>query len=87
MNVPVNFVIGQISESDFELLHSDYEVTSKMILSRDDFDLFHYAVGDRIQVETDNGNRLWCEILELETLNEEENGRVLLIFTLKKEKS
>ena len=80
MTVRINFVIGQISEGDFEMLESGYHVISKMIITRDDFDLFHYREGDRIQVETENGNRLWCKILNLETIGEED--RVLLIFTL-----
>ena len=80
MTVRINFVIGQISEGDFEMLESGYNVISKMIITRDDFDLFHYGEGDRIQVETENGNRLWCKILNLETIGEED--RVLLIFTL-----
>lgn len=80
MTVRINFVIGQISDGDFEMLESGYNIISKMILTRDDFDLFHYSEGDRIQVETENGNRLWCRILNLETIGEEE--RILLIFTL-----
>lgn len=80
MTVRINFVIGQISDGDFEMLESGYNVISKMILTRDDFDLFHYSEGDRIQVETENGNRLWCRILNLETIGEED--RILLIFTL-----
>jgi hypothetical protein len=80
VTVRINFVIGQISDGDFEMLESGYNIISKMILTRDDFDLFHYSEGDRIQVETENGNRLWCRILNLETIGEEE--RILLIFTL-----
>lgn len=79
MTIKINFVVG-LSEGDFELLESGYNVVSKMILSKDDFDLFHYVEGERIQVETEDGNRLWCKILNLETIGEEE--RILLIFTL-----
>jgi hypothetical protein len=51
-----------------------------MILSPDDFKLFHYAEGDPIQVETDRGERLWCTISGLEKVVTEEG--VLLIFQL-----
>ena len=82
MAIRINFVIGQISEGDFEMLESGYNVISKLIITKDDFDVFHYSEGDRIQVETENGNRLWCKILNLETLGEPDG--VLLIFTLQK---
>ena len=80
MSIKINFVIGQISDGDFELLETAHKVTTKMILPIQDLEVFHYRVGDRIQVETQTGNRLWCKILELETIREEE--RVLMIFTL-----
>lgn len=82
VDIKINFIIGQISEGDFESLASGDKVTSKMILTEDDFSLFRYQEGDDIQVETDHGNRQWCTILHLETLRE--HDRVLLIFTLKR---
>ena len=82
MAIKINFVIGQISEGDFDTLASGEKVISKMILMKEDFALFRYKEGDEIQVETDDGNRQWCIILDLETI--EEPDKVLLIFTLKK---
>lgn len=82
MDIKINFIIGQISEGDFESLEAGDKVTSKMILMDEDYALFRYQEGDEIQVETDDGNRQWCTILHLETLRE--NDKVLLIFTLKR---
>jgi hypothetical protein len=82
VNVKVNFIIGQISEGDFESLTEGEKVTSKMILTEEDYTLFRYKEGDEIQVETEHGNRQWCTILHLETLRE--NDKVLLIFTLRR---
>ncbi|HEY0653198.1 MAG TPA: hypothetical protein VGD65_08715 [Chryseosolibacter sp.] len=82
MDIKINFVIGQISEGDFDSLAAGDKVTSKMILNNEDFKLFRYKEGDSIEVETDHGNRQWCTILHLETLPE--SDRVLLIFTLKR---
>jgi hypothetical protein len=79
VTIPINFVVG-VNEGDFELLESGYNVVSKMILSKDDFDLFHYRESDKIQVEREDGNRLWCKILHVETIGEADG--VLLIFTL-----
>jgi hypothetical protein len=82
VDIKISFIIGQISEGDFESLTSGDKVTSKMILMEEDFRLFRYKEGDEIQVETDHGNRQWCTILHLEKLRE--NDKVLLIFTLKR---
>jgi hypothetical protein len=82
VDIKINFIIGQISEGDFEMLSAGEKVTSKMILMEEDYTLFRYKEGDEIQVETDTGNRQWCTILNLETLRE--NDKVLLIFTLKR---
>jgi hypothetical protein len=82
VNIKISFIIGQVSEGDFESLAEGEKVTSKMILTEEDFALFHYKEGDEIQVETDHGNRQWCIILHLEILLE--NEKVLLIFTLQR---
>jgi hypothetical protein len=82
VNIKIIFIIGQVSEGDFESLAEGEKVTSKMILTEDDFALFHYKESDEIQVETDHGNRQWCTILHLEVLRE--NEKVLLIFTLQR---
>lgn len=80
MSIKITFIIGQLSIDEFEQLKNGYSIISKMILSPDDFKLFHYKQGDKIQVETKDGLRLWCKIDHLEVLKSEE--RVILIFKL-----
>lgn len=82
MKIRVNFVIGQVSEGDFGLLDQGSKVTCKMIISGEDYRLFNYQPNDLIQVETNDGNRLWCTIKQLDKI--EEAQQVLLIFTLMK---
>jgi hypothetical protein len=79
--VPVRFVIGELSEDDVAALAKDQTIISKMILTIDDFAIFHYKEGDSIQVETETGYRHWCEIVNLETISDE--TCVVIIFTLK----
>jgi hypothetical protein len=80
MSIKITFIIGQLSIDEFEQLKNGYSIISKMILSPDDFRLFHYKQADKIQVETKDGLRLWCSVDHLEILKNEE--RVILIFTL-----
>lgn len=82
MGVKVSFVIGQISHHEMESLKNGYAIISKMILTADDYKLFNYEAGQKIQVETNDGNRLWCMIEHLETVQNEET--TILIFTLVK---
>jgi hypothetical protein len=82
MNVKINFIIGQLSDEELETLKNGYSIISKMILTPDDYGLFHYKEGDNIQVETDDGNRLWCAIEHLEVLNNDQG--IIIIFTLLK---
>lgn len=83
MGVKVSFVIGQISNHEMESLKNGYAIISKMILPADDYKLFRYKAGQKIQVETNDGNRLWCKIEHLETVTTEET--TILIFTLVKD--
>jgi hypothetical protein len=78
--VPVRFIVGELSEEDVEALKHSQAIISKIILSYEDFRLFNYREGDTIQVETEHGNRLWCRIKNLEIINNEE--AVIIIFTL-----
>ena len=79
--VPVRFVIGGLSEDDIAALQNDERFIAKLILMPDDYTLFQYRVGDCIQVETEHGNRHWCDIINMETVSGEES--VVIIFTLK----
>lgn len=80
MGIKISFIIGQLSDQEFEQLKEGYSIVSKMILPPDDYKLFHYKESQLIQVETNHGDRLWCTIQHLEILETEE--RVILIFTL-----
>lgn len=79
-SVKISFVISDLNEEDVRLLRDNYSIVSKMILTPDDYKLFRYNKGDRIQVETDHGNRLWCRIEDLEKVENPE--RIILILTL-----
>lgn len=80
MEYKINFIIGDIPDEEMEALKEGHTIITKMILAPDDFKVFHYSKGGRIQVETGHGNRLWCTIDDLEVV--ESNDRVILIFTL-----
>jgi hypothetical protein len=80
MSVKISFVIGQITDQELESLKEGYSIISKMIIPADDYSLFNYKEGENIQIETNEGNRLWCKITHLETVKDEE--QVILIFTL-----
>jgi hypothetical protein len=83
-NIHVRFIINELSEEEVEDLKNDHVIISKLILSPDDYKLFQYREGDSIEVQTDQGYRLWCKIKNLECVADTE--RVLLIFTLLKDK-
>ena len=85
MSIKITFIIGQLSYDDFEQLKNGYSLISKMILSVEDYKLFHYKEADKIEVETKDGLRLWCSIDHLEIVQDDE--RVILIFTLSAIKS
>jgi hypothetical protein len=79
--VKVTFVIG-LREDEVEALRNDEIVVSKMILIPDDYELFRYREGDLIEAESQNGNREWCRIYQLEKVQQDDN--IILIFTLEK---
>lgn len=80
MSIDVNFIVGQLSEQELQSLKEGFEIVSKMFLLPDDFQLFRYRAGDRIQAESIHGNRLWCTIHDLEILHG--HDRVIVIFNL-----
>lgn len=81
MSIKISFIISEIPEDDLQGLRDGYTVIAKMILVPEDEKLFQYQKGDDIQVETENGNRLWCKILDLELMKNEDH--ILVIFTLR----
>jgi hypothetical protein len=83
MGIKVSFIIGGIVEEDFEALKEGYSINTKLILSQQDHELFHYNKGNGIQVESAKGDRLWCIIRDLEMIVNAEN--TLVMFTLVRE--
>jgi hypothetical protein len=79
--IKVTFVIG-LREEEVEALKNDEVVVSKLILLPGDQEIFRYNEGDRIQVESPNGNREWCRIYQLESIAQK--NQTILIFTLEK---
>ncbi|HYG02867.1 MAG TPA: hypothetical protein VD927_10515 [Chryseosolibacter sp.] len=80
--IPVRFVIGQLPEEDIDDLKHDQVITSKLLLSPADFEIFNYKRGDSIEVESNDGYRQWCTILDLEIVKTPVD--VILIFSLKR---
>jgi hypothetical protein len=81
--IPIRFVIRELSEDEMENLRDNHMVITKMILAPDDFALFRYKQGDLIEVENQDGYRRWCSITDLEIVQGED--RVIIIFSLLKE--
>ena len=82
--VKVRFVISQLCEEEVTALKEGHQIIAKMILTPDDYILFHYKKDELIEVETDHGNRLWCTINQMEIVKAED--KVIIIFTLIKGK-
>ena len=83
--IPVRFVIGELSDMEIDDLRHMQVITSKLLLNAADFELFKYQPGDRIEVESHDGYRQWCEILDLEVIRSEAD--VILIFSLRMDAS
>jgi hypothetical protein len=79
-HIHVRFIINELSEDEVDELKNEHAIITKMILTPDDYKLFHYRQGDTIEVQTDQGYRMWCTIKHLEVVANDE--RVILIFTL-----
>jgi hypothetical protein len=84
-HIHVRFIINELSEDEVVALENDQVIISKLILSHEDYKLFHYREGDAIEVQTDHGYRLWCKIKHLEIVSDDE--RIILIFTLLRQKN
>jgi hypothetical protein len=79
------FVIGKLSDEEFQVLEDGNPIITKMLLSHEDFKVFHYAEGDEIEAESQQGNRLWTTITNMEIVKDE--MQVIIIFTLTHGKS
>lgn len=72
--------IGKLNAEELELIKQGAPVISKLLLPPHDVGLFHYKVGDPIEAETPEGNRIWTTIRSLEIVENEVS--VIAILTL-----
>ncbi len=76
----MRFVIGKLTDEELHSLKDGRPIISKMLLVPDDYKLFRYRDGDEIEAETEDGNRIWTTIKDIEVLKDTE--RVIVILTL-----
>lgn len=76
----MRFIVGKLTDEELQGLRQGHLVISKMLLVPDDYKLFHYKEGDPIEAETQDGNRIWTTIQNMEVIEDEE--RVIVILTL-----
>jgi hypothetical protein len=76
----LRFVIGKLTEDEFLALQTGEPIITKMLLTPDDFKVFHYKENDEIEAATHDGNRLWATITNMEIIADD--LRVIIIFTL-----
>ncbi len=81
----MRFVIGKLTEDELNALKNGESIISKMLLVPDDYKVFHYKEGDEIEAESDDGNRIWTTIKNLEVVEDEQ--RIIVILTLSKTSS
>lgn len=81
--VPIRFIVGELTEDDVQALMKGQSVICKMILPPDDVRLFQYKEGDSIEAESEHGNRQWCTISDLERV-ENEDGVIIILTVVKK---
>lgn len=76
----MRFVLGKITDEELRSLRRGETIISKMLLLPDDFKVFHYKAGDKIEAETQDGNRIWTTIQHVEVVNDQ--ARIIVILTL-----
>lgn len=76
----MRFVVGKLTEEELTALRRGESIISKMLLVPDDYKVFHYKEGDKIEAETHDGNRVWTTIKDLEVVEYE--LRIIVILTL-----
>ena len=79
-SIKMRFVVGKLSSDELEVLKRGEAVISKLLLVPDDYKIFHYKVGDAIEAETYEGNRIWTIIRSMEVIEGE--MQVIVILTL-----
>lgn len=76
----MRFVVG-ISEGEMLALKDGQQIISKMLLTPDDYRVFHYSEGEDIEAETPRGNRLWTTINHMEVIEDDQRTIVILSLT------
>jgi hypothetical protein len=76
----MRFVIGKLADAELHSLREGGLIISKLLLVPDDYKLFRYRSGDDIEAETEDGNRIWTTIKDIEVVEDKE--RVIVILTL-----
>jgi hypothetical protein len=76
----MRFIVGKLTDDELEALRRGQSVISKMLLIPEDYKVFRYKEGDDIEAETQDGNRIWTTIQNLEIVEDE--LRVIVILTL-----
>ena len=79
----MRFIVG-ITEAELLALNNGKQILSKMLLIPDDYRVFHYSQGDKIEAETPDGNRIWTVIRDMEVIEDE--VRTIVILTLVSQK-
>jgi hypothetical protein len=81
----MRFIVGKLAGEELLTLKRGETILSKLLLTPDDYKLFHYNEGDQIEVETEEGNRIWTTIRNIEIV--EDDLRIIVILTLLHEPS
>jgi hypothetical protein len=76
----MRFIIGKLTDDEFKTLENGEPVITKMLMTPEDYRVFHYKEGNEIEAETQDGNRIWTTIANMEIVEDAE--RVIIIFTL-----
>lgn len=77
----MRFIIGKLTDEELQALRRGETIISKMILTEEDYKVFHYEEGNEIEVETLDGNRIWTTITNMEVV--EDGERIIIIFSLR----
>ena len=78
--IKMRFIVGKLTDEEWQTLNRGELIISKMLLTPDDYEVFHYKEGDEIEAETQDGNRIWTIIRNIEIVEDEQ--RVIIILTL-----
>lgn len=55
----MRFIICKLTDEEMQALKNGEPIISKMLLTQQDYRVFHYKGGNQNEVETQDGNRIW----------------------------